>query len=141
MNDQPTPHPVPAGRIRPARVLVADDDPAVRSILVINLEDVGYQVIEAADGDEAVHLARRAQPDLILLDVMMPGLDGMDVLSILRDHPNTAHIPVVLVTARTADHDVLEGWKAGAAYYITKPFDIDDVLRFVSLSLGTAATV
>ncbi len=121
---------------RPPRVLVADDDPAVRSILTINLEDVGYQVIEAGDGDEALWLARRALPDLILLDVMMPGLDGMDVLAILREHPETADIPVVLITARAGDSDVLGGWKAGAAYYITKPFDIEDVLRFVSDTLA-----
>src|SRR5215472_16698503 len=92
---------------RPPRVLVADDDPVVRSIVAMNLQDEGYQVIEAADGDEAVWLARRAIPDLMVLDVMMPGLDGLDVLSILRDHPNTADIPVVLVTARTEDRDIL----------------------------------
>ncbi len=123
---------------RPPRVLVADDDPVVRSIVVMNLEDEGYQVIEAADGDEAVWLARRAIPDLVVLDVMMPGLDGLDVLSILREHPNTADIPVVLVTARTGDRDILDGWKAGAAYYVTKPFDIEDLLRYVALSLENA---
>jgi DNA-binding response OmpR family regulator len=119
-------------------VLVADDDPVVRSIVVMNLQDEGYQVIEAEDGDEAVWLARRAVPDLMVLDVMMPGLDGLDVLAILREHPNTADIPVVLVTARTEDRDVLEGWKAGAAYYVTKPFDVEDLLRYVALSLENA---
>jgi DNA-binding response OmpR family regulator len=125
-------------RPRPPRVLVADDDPVVRSIVVMNLEDEGYQVIEAKDGDEALWLARRAVPDLVVLDVMMPGLDGLDVLSILRGNPNTAEIPVVLVTARSADRDILDGWKAGAAYYLTKPFDIDDLLRYVALSLADA---
>jgi DNA-binding response OmpR family regulator len=119
-------------------VLVADDDPVVRSIVVMNLEEEGYQVLEAADGDEALSLARRAVPDLVVLDVMMPGLDGLDVLSILRGHPNTADIPVVLVTARSADRDILDGWKAGAAYYLTKPFDLDDLLRYVAISLADA---
>ena len=132
--------PTDPSQVRPPRILVADDDPVVRSIMIMNLEDEGYQVLEAKDGDEAVWLARRAIPDLMVLDVMMPGLDGLDVLSILREHEATADIPVVLVTARTEDRDILDGWKAGAAYYITKPFDIEDLLRYVALSLDNVAS-
>jgi len=122
-------------RSRPKRVLVADDDPSIRAILVMNLEDEGYQVIEAEDGEEALRLARHALPDLVLLDVMMPGLDGLDVLAVLRGHRHTADIPVVLITAKSGDEDIWDGWRAGAAYYVTKPFDVEDVLRFIRAAL------
>ena len=122
-------------RSRPRRILVADDDPAIRTLLVMNLEDEGYQVIEAADGEDALRLARHAVPDLVLLDVMMPGLDGLDVLGVLRGHGPTADIPVVLLTAKSEDGDIWDGWRAGAAYYVTKPFDVEDVLRFVRAAL------
>jgi DNA-binding response OmpR family regulator len=79
----------------------------------------------------------RSLPDLIVLDVMMPGRDGFDVLEQLKARPRTAVIPVVLLTAKAADADVWEGWKSGADYYMTKPFDPGELARFAHQVLGT----
>lgn len=113
------------------RILVADDDPDLRTLLALNLASEGYRVETARDGDEAWDLALRAAPEAIVLDVMMPGRDGMDLLCSLREHPRTRDIPVVLLTAKANDADVWGGYKAGAHYYMTKPFDIDELLRFL----------
>ena len=117
----------------PPRVLVADDDPDIRQILTVNLEAMGYLVTEVSDGEEALRLARQMVPALIVLDIMMPELDGFGVLHSLRGHPATEHIPVVILSARTSDRDIWDGWQAGADYYLTKPFVIDQLLRFVEL--------
>src|SRR5687768_6646929 len=103
-------------------VLVADDDPDMLTILRINLEAEGYAVEEAADGHRAWDLARAIRPDMVVLDVMMPGIDGIDVLTRMRTDPGTRDIPIVLLTAKTTDEDVWAGWRAGADYYLTKPF-------------------
>ena len=113
------------------RVLVADDDPDILDLLTLNLECHGYQVYAAADGEEARRLALQLIPDLIVLDVMMPKLDGLEVLAILKHHAQTRDIPVVMLTAKASDSDVWQGWQAGADYYITKPFDLDELMRFI----------
>jgi DNA-binding response OmpR family regulator len=121
------------------RVLVADDDPDVLELLRFNLAAEGFEVVTARDGDEAWELARTALPDLAVLDVMMPVRDGLDVLTSLKAHPRTKHIPVVLLTAKASDAEVWDGWRAGADYYMTKPFNLDDLLRFVDHVLRPAA--
>jgi len=113
------------------RVLVADDDPDILDLLTLNLECHGYQVHPANDGEEALALALGLTPDLIVLDVMMPKLDGLQVLAALKAHPQTRDIPVVMLTAKASDSDVWQGWQAGADYYITKPFDLDELMRFI----------
>jgi DNA-binding response OmpR family regulator len=113
------------------RVLVADDDPDILDLLTLNLECHGYQVHPACDGEEARALALQLVPDLIVLDVMMPKLDGLEVLAALKAHPQTREIPVVMLTAKASDSDVWQGWQAGADYYITKPFDLDELMRFI----------
>ena len=113
------------------KVLVADDDPDMLTILRINLEAEGYAVEEAADGQEAWDLARTLHPDMVVLDVMMPGIDGIDVLTRMRTDPGTRDIPIVLLTAKTTDEDVWAGWRAGADYYLTKPFQLDELLHFI----------
>ncbi|HEX9530040.1 MAG TPA: response regulator [Acidimicrobiales bacterium] len=115
------------------RVLVADDDPDIRRILAVNLEAMGYQVTEVSDGEEALRLARQMVPAFVVLDVMMPELDGYGVLHSLRGHPVTARIPVVMLSALTTDRDIWDGWQAGADYYLTKPFMLDELLHFVEL--------
>jgi len=120
------------------RVLVADDDPDIRSLLSFNLTAEGFDVLAAGDGNEAWSLARQAAPDLIVLDVMMPERDGLDVLTSLKGHPRTRAIPVVLLTAKAEDADVWDGWRAGADYYMTKPFNLDEFLRFVDCLLRPA---
>jgi len=113
------------------RILVADDDPDILHLLTLNLEAEGYDVVKATNGEEAWTLARNAVPDLVVLDVMMPERDGLDVLTSLKANPRTQHIPVVLLTAKATDAEVWEGWRAGADYYITKPFILDELLHFI----------
>jgi DNA-binding response OmpR family regulator len=96
----------------------------------MNLEAEGFDVTVVRDGESALDEIERTLPDLIVLDVMMPGRDGFDVLRELKNRPQTAGIPVVLLTAKAADTDVWEGWKSGADYYMTKPFDPDELARF-----------
>ena len=123
------------------RILIADDDPDILELLTLNLEHEGFEVLGASDGDEAWALVRDAMPDLVVLDVMMPERDGLDVLTSLKAHPRTRHIPVVLLTAKATDAEVWEGWRAGADYYMTKPFNLDELLRFLDNLLPAAAAV
>jgi DNA-binding response OmpR family regulator len=118
------------------RVLFADDDPGMRTIVMMNLEAEGFEVTVVDDGNAALAEIERVLPDLIVLDVMMPGRDGFEVLRLLKDEPKTAVIPVVLLTAKATDGDVWEGWKSGADYYMTKPFDPDELAQFARQVLG-----
>lgn len=113
------------------KVLVVDDDSDIRDLLVLDLEMSGYEVITAENGAQAEEVARQQLPDLIVLDVMMPGRTGYEVLSSLRDDELTHEIPVVMLTAKTSDEDVWAGWSAGADYYMTKPFDYEQLERFI----------
>ena len=124
MIDQPT-------NVDVRRVLVADDEPDVRYLVEFSLELAGFEVLVAGDGEEALRIAREESPDLVLLDWMMPKLDGLDVLSALRRDELTAGIPVVLLTARSSDQDTWDGWRAGADYFLTKPFDTSELTRYV----------
>lgn len=116
----------------PARVLIADDDDALRELLVLNLQAEGMQIFAACDGDEAHRLALQVRPNIIVLDVMMPMADGLHVLNALKANPATADIPVVLLTAKATDAEIWEGWRAGADYYITKPFKLDELINFIN---------
>lgn len=113
------------------RVLVADDDPDILDLLTLNLECHGYQVHGASDGEQARDLALELLPDLVVLDVMMPKMSGLEVLAVLKANESTREIPVVMLTAKASDSDVWQGWQAGADYYITKPFDLDELMRFI----------
>ena len=124
--------PTEKGMSRPVSVIVADDDDVLRSLLVLNLEAEGMQVHEAENGAKALQFALTHRPDLMVLDVMMPVHDGLKVLRALKDEPTTAGIPVVLLTARAGEEDIEEGWQAGADYYITKPFHMDELLGLVN---------
>lgn len=122
-------------RFQPAkhrrRVLIADDDPDIGKVVAVNLKAEGFDVDVVTNGWEAEARALRTRPDMIVLDVGMPGRNGLEVLADLRSRPETRDIPVVLLTARTSDQDVWAGWQAGAAYYLTKPFDPDQLTHFV----------
>lgn len=113
------------------RVLVADDDPDIRFLLEMTLEDGGYEVTLAGDGKTAVEVALDLRPELIVLDIMMPGIDGLCALRSLKADPRTSEIPIVLLTAKTSEADTWAGWEAGADYYITKPLDFDNLLSFI----------
>lgn len=121
------------------RVLVADDDPYICRVLTHNLEAEGFRVTVCGDGEDARNLARSTMPDVIILDIMMPKRDGFDVLASLKANPSTKDIPVVLLSAKATDDDVWQGWRAGADYYVTKPFDMEELLRYVNAACSTGA--
>lgn len=117
---------------RPRRLLIVDDDPTIRRVLALNFEDEGYEVSVACNGDDATAMARSLHPDVMILDVMMPGSDGFSVLKALRTSPQTDDIPVVMLSAKASDDEVFAGWQSGADSYITKPFEVEEVLRLVA---------
>jgi len=105
-------------------VLVVDDEPRIRLALDYNLRKDGFEVYTAEDGFEGLKKARELKPDVILLDWMMPEMNGIEVLRKLREHKETERIPVFMCTAKGTVGDVDKGYGEGAEYYITKPFDI-----------------
>jgi two-component system alkaline phosphatase synthesis response regulator PhoP len=104
-------------------ILVVDDDPRIVRLVEINLTQEGHQVRSAGDGEAALAAVAAERPDLMILDVMMPVLDGFETLKRLKGDPATADIPVIMLTARSQDEDVFEGYGTGAQWYLTKPFE------------------
>lgn len=123
------------GRAQPV-VLVADDEEDIRELIVFRLENSGYTVIAAQDGAEALELARSARPDLAVLDVMMPKMDGYELTQRLREDEATSRMPIILLTARTQEADVERGFSAGADDYIRKPFSPEELRSRVQAILG-----
>jgi DNA-binding response OmpR family regulator len=126
---------VSANDVRPL-VLVADDDPDILALVRFRLERDGYEVLSAPDGEAALDLALARTPDLALLDVMMPRLDGYEVTRRLRQHGPTTTIPIILLTARVQEPDVELGIEAGADDYVTKPFSPQALGARVQAALG-----
>jgi DNA-binding response OmpR family regulator len=116
-------------------VMIVDDESAIRLVCRVNLESAGFETIEAGDGETALAMASSERPDLILLDVMLPGLDGWEVAARLRETPETREIPIVFLTARSAATDEVHGHAAGGVGYISKPFDPAELTRTVSATL------
>jgi DNA-binding response OmpR family regulator len=111
------------------RILVVDDDPHISELLCVNLTAAGYEVDRAADGRQAIDRIAAARPDLILLDVMMPGMDGWELCKTVRDDPECAGVRIVMLTARDTDRDKLIGKGVfGVDDYVTKPFDMPQLL-------------
>jgi CheY-like chemotaxis protein len=117
-------------------VMVVDDNPDIVTIVKTILEGKGYGVQSAYSGAEVFNLLAEQKPDLIVLDIMMPQMDGLEVLTRLKGEPSTATIPVILLTAKVQYEDVLGGYKMGADYYITKPFTSTQLLNGINLLLG-----
>jgi DNA-binding response OmpR family regulator len=117
-------------------VLVADDDPDILSLVKLRLERSGYDVVSAGDGEQALETARTRSPDLALLDVMMPKLDGYEVTARLRKEEATRHLPVILLTARVQESDIARGVEAGADDYVKKPFSTHELRDRVQAVLG-----
>ena len=115
----------------PVKVLVIDDEAPIRLLCRVNLEAEDMQVLEAEDGTEGLELARREKPDVILLDVMMPGLDGWEVLHQLLDDEQTKEIPIVFLTARAELRDRARGLELGGVDYVTKPFNPTELAPLV----------
>ena len=124
------------GQPTPALILVADDDRDIRELVALRLQRAGYRVETASDGLEAFDRAVELLPDLVVLDVSMPGADGFETSRRLRGDPRTAHVPVVFLTARTRDEDVLTGYARGGDGYVTKPFEPQELLAKVDALVG-----
>ena len=120
-----------------ALILVVEDDPRSFRLLDFRLKSQGHKVIGAADGGEAMELASLAKPDLILLDIMMPVIDGFQVLRKLKSQEETKNIPVIMLTARNQEKDVVEGIEAGAVDYVTKPFSSAELIARVNRTLAS----
>jgi CheY-like chemotaxis protein len=112
-------------------VLIVDDDAVVQLLLRVNFEMDGFAVMTADDGEQGLKIAREQHPDLVLLDVMMPKMDGYEVLTALRGDASTRSLPIVLLSAKSEEEDRAIGMKAGADAYITKPFDPTSILTQV----------
>jgi PAS domain S-box-containing protein len=120
-------------------ILIVDDTPANIGVISESLEERGYRVLVAQDGEEGLQRAGFVQPDLILLDVMMPGLDGFEVCRRLKKETKTRDIPVIFMTARTETEDKVAGFKAGGVDYVTKPLQIDEVIARVETQINLSA--
>ena len=105
-----------------ARILVADDDVDIRELVEFKLSTLGHDVVAVADGAAAIDACQVSRPDLAVLDVMMPGVSGLDAIRAIRADPSLADLPVILLTARAQESDVETGFDSGADDYITKPF-------------------
>jgi diguanylate cyclase (GGDEF)-like protein len=119
----------------PTRVLIVDDDEDIRAYLEITLELAGFEVVQADDGEAGLRAAHECEPALILLDVMMPGIDGLEVLRRLRRDARTSQLPVILLTAKVQPDDTVRGLEVGADDYVTKPFDADVLLARIHSAL------
>ena len=117
-------------------IMVVDDNPDIITIVKTILEGKGYKVLSAASGAELLNMLKDQKPDLIILDIMMPEMDGLEGLSRLKAASDTATIPVILLTAKVQYEDVLGGYKLGADYYITKPFTSTQLVNGINLLLG-----
>ncbi len=115
---------------RKARILVVEDDEEIRALLQ-RLLAKSYTVVGAADGRQGLILAKKLNPDLLLLDVMLPELDGFDLAAAIRSEEGLKKVPIMFLTARDTPKDTIKGIQAGARHYLTKPFKIQDVLQKV----------
>ncbi len=105
-----------------SRILVVDDEPEAVDLVEFNLKEAGFEVLRAADGPEALKQARSGKPDLLVLDLMLPEVDGLEVCKMLRRDPATSNLPIIMLTARAAEVDRILGLELGADDYVTKPF-------------------
>ncbi len=121
-----------------ARVLVVEDEPAQREILIYNLESEGYDVIRASSGDEALLLVDEDQPDVILLDWMLPGVSGIEICRRLRARISTRNMPIIMMSARSEEADRVRGLEIGADDYVVKPFSIAELIARVRTQLRRA---
>lgn len=115
----------------PKKILAVDDERHIVRLVQVNLERQGYEVVTAFDGKEALEKIASENPDLVVLDVMMPYMDGFEVLQTIRKNPETRELPVIMLTAKAQDADVFRGWQQGVDCYLTKPFNPMELITFV----------
>lgn len=123
------------------RVLVVDDHMATLQLVKSALEGEGMQVRTATNGAECLLSVHEEKPDLVILDVMMPVMDGFQTLHILQQSEETREIPVIMLTARSSDLDVAHGWRSGVASYLTKPFSLDQLVGMTKRVLEASASL
>ncbi|MFN8233663.1 MAG: response regulator [Actinomycetota bacterium] len=126
---------------RPARILVIDDDPDVRTLCRLNLGWAGHEVLEAEGGRQALEMVAADAPDALVLDIMMPVVDGLEVLRRVRNDPATRELPVVVISARVGIEDQMRGLETGADAYVTKPFNPETLTSMVECALEADAGV
>ncbi|KQY54495.1 MULTISPECIES: response regulator transcription factor [unclassified Nocardioides] len=119
-----------------ARIVVADDDEDIRELVVFKLRQAGHEVSAVSDGAAAVEACRADKPALALLDIMMPGMSGLDAARALRAEPATARLPIILLTARAQESDIEQGFAVGVDDYITKPFSPRELASRVAAVLA-----
>ena len=112
-------------------VLAVDDERSIVRLIQVNLERAGYLVETAYDGKQALEMIAQKKPDMVISDVMMPYLDGFELLRHLRKDVETRELPVIMLTAKAQDSNLTEGWKSGASMYLTKPFNPKELLMWV----------
>jgi DNA-binding response OmpR family regulator len=115
----------------PSRILIVDDDPGIRMLLSKFLEREGFEIILAQDGLEGVELAKEHHPDLIMLDVVMPRMDGLTAARLIKFYKPLSSVPVIFLTAKDADKEIKLAEKARADVYITKPFDVRQIVQVI----------
>jgi DNA-binding response OmpR family regulator len=118
-----------------AKILLAEDERQIGDMVDFKLTNAGHQIVRARDGEEALALAASARPDLVLLDVMMPALNGFEVLRRMKADPALATIPVIMLTAKGRERDVLAGLSGGAVDYIVKPFSLKELAARIDAAL------
>lgn len=109
--------------MNPSKILIADDDPTIRRFLATLLADRGYEIHEAPDGEQAYRMAEMVKPDLMLLDLIMPFRDGFDVLQDLKRSRETAAIPIIVMSVKDREEEIVKGFHLGAEDYVVKPFN------------------
>ncbi|MGD9497102.1 MAG: response regulator transcription factor [Armatimonadota bacterium] len=119
------------------QILLVDDERDLVFYTKLFLEEQGYEVLEAFDGQQALEVLSDRQPDLVILDVAMPRMTGWDVLRQMQENPETADIPVLMLTARAEDADKARGWELGVTWYQTKPFELDELAMIIERILAT----
>jgi len=118
------------------KVLIVDDEEVIRKFLRINLENWGYEVREASDGEGAINQLENEDFDLIICDIIMPNKDGWEVLREIRSNPRTSELPVIVLTAKSEDTEMFRGYDMGANYYMTKPFTKAQLRYGLNLMFG-----
>src|SRR2546423_2269376 len=122
-----------------ANILVVEDEPAIQELIAVNLQHAGHHVIRTRDAEGALGIVRNALPDLLLIDWMLPGMSGLSLARALRQQERTREIPIIMLTARSAENDKIAGLEAGADDYLAKPFSPRELLARIKAVLRRRA--
>ena len=126
--------------IRKKRILVVDDEPNILRSVKYYLEKAEYAVLTASNGEEALTRIKEWPPDLVICDIMLPKLDGMGLLKIIKSDPEISNLKVIFLSGKSSDEDLQKGWTSGADYYITKPYSVQTLIKGVEFLLGKEKT-